>query len=291
MLLKNKNAVIYGGGGAIGAARSDRYGLGMLGHGVPTERLRLQLMERLHDPQTIGIFERLGIRLSWRCLELGAGAGSIARWLAARCPDGRVVATDADTRFLDSSRAQNLEVLRHDVVGEDLPHGPFDLVHARALMIHLPEREAVLARAATRLAPGGWLVVEEPALFPHDSSPYPAFRRLMDAFEGFMANSQEAEVRWARGLPAALAGAGLEEVGASVSLDHVGDGGPGEEFWRAFLNQLRPALTGSGLIGEAGFEAGMAVFDDPSFVDVAGAMVSAWGRSPAPGVQRRPEDR
>lgn len=80
-----------------------------------------------------------------------------------------------------------------------------------------------------------------------------------------------------------LAGAGLVEVGMSVSMDHVGDGGPGEEFWRVFLTQLGPALTGSGLLGEAQFAAGLAMFDDPSFVDVAAANVSAWGRFPAPG--------
>ncbi len=79
-------------------------------------------------------------------------------------------------------------------------------------------------------------------------------------------------------------------VGMSVSMDLVGDGGAGEEFWRSFLTQLRPALVGGGMLGEAGFEAGLATFDDPSFFDVAAAMASAWGRSPAPDVQPRPGD-
>lgn len=55
-----------------------------------------------------------GIQPSWRCLELGAGAGSIAHWLASRCPDGQVVATDLGTTFLAARSAPNLRVLRHE---------------------------------------------------------------------------------------------------------------------------------------------------------------------------------
>ena len=63
------------------------------------------------------------------------------------------MATDVDTRFLNPSWAPNLEVLEHDVVREGFPPGPFDLVHARALLIHLPDRESLLASAAgSRLA-------------------------------------------------------------------------------------------------------------------------------------------
>jgi tRNA A58 N-methylase Trm61 len=74
------------------------------------------LVEQLLDPDTIRILQRRGIQPSWRCLELAAGAGLIARWLAARCPDGQVVATDIDTSFLSGLSAPNLGVLRHDVV-------------------------------------------------------------------------------------------------------------------------------------------------------------------------------
>ena len=67
----------------------------------------------LPSVRTIGrILQRRGIQPSWRCLELGAGAGSIARWLAARCPNGKVVATDIGTSFLTGLSAPNLQVLR-----------------------------------------------------------------------------------------------------------------------------------------------------------------------------------
>jgi SAM-dependent methyltransferase len=103
------------------------------------EQQRLHLLEQMLDPDTIRTLERCGIQPSWRCLELGAGAGSIAHWLAARCPDGQVVATDLGTTFLAARSAPNLQVLRHDVVAEDFPLGSFDLIHARWLLVNESE--------------------------------------------------------------------------------------------------------------------------------------------------------
>jgi methylase of polypeptide subunit release factors len=71
---------------------------GVLGYDNPTELSRLLVRERLIDADTCSVLGGLGVRRSWHCLEVGAGTGSIARWLAAQCPEGRVVATDIDTR-------------------------------------------------------------------------------------------------------------------------------------------------------------------------------------------------
>ncbi len=46
------------------------------------ERERLDLLERLSDPLSQRHLTALGIGQGWRCLEVGAGHGSVARWLA-----------------------------------------------------------------------------------------------------------------------------------------------------------------------------------------------------------------
>ena len=98
----------------------------------------------------------------WRCLEVGGGGGSIARWLCQQVgAQGQVVATDIDTRFLDELDLPNLEVLRHDAVNDALPEAAFDLVHARAVLCHLAGRDEVLSKLVTALRPGGWLLLEE----------------------------------------------------------------------------------------------------------------------------------
>ena len=48
------------------------------------ERERLRLLEDSFDPGTFRWLDQLGVGSGWRCLEVGAGGGSVARWLADR---------------------------------------------------------------------------------------------------------------------------------------------------------------------------------------------------------------
>jgi ubiquinone/menaquinone biosynthesis C-methylase UbiE len=105
---------------------------------------------------------QLGIRQGWRCLEVGCGAGGIALWLADQVGTaGHVLATDLDTRFLHGHGRANLDVLTHDIVTDQLDDAAFDLVHARAVLEHVPARHGALARMVSALKPGGWLLVED----------------------------------------------------------------------------------------------------------------------------------
>ncbi|HEX6404675.1 MAG TPA: class I SAM-dependent methyltransferase [Pseudonocardiaceae bacterium] len=93
-----------GAPGSHGAQLTASYGKGIVSKDLPTERERLRLLELDSDPQTMEIFQQLPVHASWRCLDLGAGGGSIAYWLADRCRAGFVVAADIDIRFLDRAR-------------------------------------------------------------------------------------------------------------------------------------------------------------------------------------------
>ena len=79
-------------------------------------RERFAALPRIYDPGTIRHLQALGVTAGWRCLEVGAGGGSIALWLAERVgPSGYVLATDLDTRFLEPLARPTLEVRRHDI--------------------------------------------------------------------------------------------------------------------------------------------------------------------------------
>jgi hypothetical protein len=63
--------------------------------GGADERDRLRALERWFDPPTWAALEAVGLAPGARCWEVGAGAGSIARRLAAAVgPAGEVIATD-----------------------------------------------------------------------------------------------------------------------------------------------------------------------------------------------------
>ena len=59
-----------------------QYTLGQ--HGAEEfERTRLALLEEIFDPYTVRQFDAIGVGAGWRCLDMGAGAGSATRLLAA----------------------------------------------------------------------------------------------------------------------------------------------------------------------------------------------------------------
>ena len=262
-----------------GVVPTDAYSAGVLSHAVPTEEARLRILERTLDPPTIALLERIGVDSDWRCLELGGGAGSVARWLARRCSLGQVTATDVDTRFLDRTREANLTVLNHDATRDEFPAGSFDLVHTRLMLHHLPGRNAVVARAVPWLVPGGWLVAEEPDFTCADASPYPPLRAYVHAFEAFMRKRIGTDYRWARWLPVVLAEAGLETVTMSVQAYHTGEGSGGA-FWRASVAQAGPALVEAALLDADELADCLALLDDPDCHDLLFTVVAAWGRCP-----------
>lgn len=251
------------------------YADGVLGHGMATEQRRLQLMQEILDPTSQRLLTNVGLAPDWTVLEAGAGDGSIARWLAAQCPDGRVVATDVDVSYLGDTP---VEVLRHDVVRDDFPPATFDLIHARYLLVNLPQRDAVIPRLIEWLKPGGWLVLEDPDTTSGDLSGYPAMAKAMRALTEMARRSHGAEPHWSRALPRAVAAAGLTDLGMALSPHNVGNGGTATRFWRVFLLQVRPAVLRQGLLTEAEFADALALFDDPGFADVVCTSISVWGR-------------
>jgi hypothetical protein len=52
--------------------------------------------------------------------------------------------------------------MRHDIRTDTFPSSSFNLVHTRAVLMHISPSVDLLQRIATWLAPGGWLLLEEP---------------------------------------------------------------------------------------------------------------------------------
>jgi SAM-dependent methyltransferase len=148
------------------------------------ERARLALLEENCDPHTVRQLDAIGVAEGWRCLDVGAGAGSVTRVLAERVGDtGSVLAVDLDTRLLEPLAGDRVQVRRHDLLDEPLPQAAFDLVHARNLLCHLPGRLYALRRLLAAVRPGGWLALCEPDFNSQSiSPPSAAWRRAWTLF-------------------------------------------------------------------------------------------------------------
>lgn len=259
---------------------TDTYNTGLLSKDLPTELTRLRLLEKCYDPGTVRILERLDIPATARCLEVGAGAGSVAYWLAGRVPSGSVVAADIDPRFIDCHHAPNLTVQRLDITEADFAPGSFDLIHARAVFMHLPQREEILERAVRWLAPGGWLVLEDVYFLPAADSPYPVWRQAGEAWTTALA-AQGIDLSWARRAPAALAAAGLESLDVSVTPGGLGVDAVQDELLRIRLVQSGQRLIGAGLTTAEDVEQALELVASGPAPDVSTFVYSSWGRRPA----------
>jgi ubiquinone/menaquinone biosynthesis C-methylase UbiE len=123
---------------------------------------RLRTLEGIFDRSTKRHLETIGVSEGWKCLEIGAGTGSVAQWLSTRIGSaGKIVATEINTRFLRLLSAPNIEIRQHDITRDDLETGQYDLVYCRTLLMQRPEPEKALKRMADAVRLGGWLMAEE----------------------------------------------------------------------------------------------------------------------------------
>ena len=182
----------------------------------------------LFDPSTFAHMEKLGIAPGWRCWEVGAGGTSVVQWLAGRVgAQGYVLATDIDVTWAGAAAggtSPQVEVRAHDVALDPPPAGQFDLVHARLVLVHVPERARAMEAMVGALAPGGWLFIEDadPALQPLSSlevrgPEQELANRLRSGFRALMA-SRGADLAYGRTLPRLLREAGLTEVRSDASF-------------------------------------------------------------------------
>ena len=258
-------------------------------NGWHRERERLAAIEAVLDPKTVRHLDALGIGTGWRCLEVGAGGGSIAVWLSARVGAvGHVVATDTNPRFLDAVAAPNLEIWRHDVAGDPLPEAAFDLVHARAVLEHLPARDAILRRLTAAVTPGGWLLVEDAnyATWNPEPGADPAtaalFKRGSDAYLGFRRQAG-LDTSFAGRLYGDLRALGFAEVNAEGTVAPIIGGSAAAQIWRLGLEQVRSRVVAAGFLDDAELASYLALLDDPGFTWVGPIVTSVWGRRPRPG--------
>jgi len=244
---------------------------------------RFDSLAALFNPVTFRHVEALGIADGWHCWEVGAGGPSVPRWMSSKVgPSGRVVATDIDVSWAREAAGGNVEIRLHDVAADDPPDELFDLVHARLVLVHVPERERALTHMVSALRPGGWLLDQNlhPAMPPLAcvdvvGPDQERANKIRAGFRSLLAQ-RGADLEYARRLPRLLREAGLVEVGADAFLAIALPAAV--ELEKANVNQVRGGLIAGGHATAEEIDAHLMALDSGQ-IDVAmPPLISAWGR-------------
>jgi ubiquinone/menaquinone biosynthesis C-methylase UbiE len=161
----------------------------------PGESQRAWRQSEELEGDSAALIDRAGLRPGQAAIDLGCGPHGILELLAQRtAPGGRVVGIDANpahvamaAEFAASRGLGGVQALTADARHTGLASSSFDLVHARTLLVNVPDPAEVVAEMVRLARPGGWVVVMEPdtelvLCYP----PLPAFHRItaifLDAF-------------------------------------------------------------------------------------------------------------
>jgi len=133
------------------------------------------LVKRLEDraqmPKFAAIrenyFDKIGVPITGRILELGCGTGAVCRAIASR-PGfvGTVVGSDLSATLIDTAKditakcgLKNIEYYQADGQGSDAHDGQYDLVLAHTVISHVADPAAFLREAIRLARPAGQLVL------------------------------------------------------------------------------------------------------------------------------------
>jgi SAM-dependent methyltransferase len=243
---------------------------------------RFAALSALYDPGTLRQLDACGIAPGWRCWEVGAGGSALVRTIAERVGDaGHVLATDIDVSRTNEAAARNVEVRSHDVARDVPPGDSFDLVHARLVLVHVPERARAFQNMVSALKPGGWLVIEDadPALQPLScidayGPEQELANRIRQGFRTLLAN-RGADLSFGRKLPRLFREAGMVGVAAEAWFPIALPECTALEI--ATIAMIRHDLLGSGIATEDEIErhlknvqAGVLDLSQPPMISVRG---------------------
>jgi SAM-dependent methyltransferase len=266
------------------------YALGQ--SGGESSRLRRQADELA--PESAALLDRVGLARGQRALDLGCGPRGVLELMYERAmPGGNVVGLDADPNHVAMARdlvatlgLSDVDIVAGDARRTGLASNSFDVVHARTLLITVPEPGIVLSEMVRLARAGGWVASLEPdtewaICYP----PHPAFDRLCEIFTiAFSRNG--ADPHMGRRLGDLYRNAGLTEINVDVRAAAYPVGHSRRTIRADLVRAMRTQIVDMGVAAEAELdqvdEAVRNHLANPDVVVVSGVNFLVCGRKPAP---------
>jgi ubiquinone/menaquinone biosynthesis C-methylase UbiE len=258
----------------------------------PGESARLQRQADELAADSAALLDRVGLRPGQSVIDLGCGPRGILDMLAERVfPAGRVVGLDADpahtamaAEFVAGRGLGGVEIMTADARETGLPPGSFDVVHARTLLVNLPEPADVAAEMVRLARPGGWVASMEPDTeYGRCYPPLQAYDRLCEIFT-VVFRRNGADPWFGRRVPELLRQAGLDDIQAEARVQMYPAGHSRRTNRLDLVRSMRSQVLAMGVATDAELEeldaTARAHLQDPHTVVISGLLFLTWGRKP-----------
>ena len=117
--------------------------------------------ERLQP--ALDLLARVPLDAPGTVVDLGCGAGNVARALKARWPDVKLTGVDGSPEMLERARGEDPDIQWVEADMKDWkPGAPVDLIYSNAALHWLDDHDALFPRLMDSIAPGGCLAVQMP---------------------------------------------------------------------------------------------------------------------------------
>lgn len=259
----------------------------------PEESARLQRQSGELWADSAALLDRTGLGPGQAAMDLGCGPSGIIELLAERVsPGGRVVGLDADPVHVAMARELarqrglgHVDIMAADARGTGLPSGTFDLVHARTLLVTVPEPAQVLAEMVRLARPGGWIASLEPdAEYSLCHPPHPGWTRVSEIFQAAFSRNG-ADLVIGRRLAELYREAGLTDIGVEARANVYWAADTRRTIRLDLVRSMRPVILELGLAdSEELDELDRTVrehLDDPATLVMPHLSFLVWGRKPS----------
>lgn len=255
---------------------------------------RLRIQSQLFEPITERVLKAAGVGPGQTCLDVGCGPGEVMRLLGKLVgPTGHVTGLDVDPAAgkVALDRVRGAGAGAYAFVEGDLgsiampPGGPFDVVYARFLLLHVTDPIAALKTMYGWTKPGGVIVIqdvdfESVAVVP----PHASWPRYLELLKEIFASIGSTS-RFGSTLPLVFKEAGL---GVMDGSDIGAVQAPLSELAPIYAAALTNALPVAVKLGLITHQEGQSLVDDlreaakdEDVYATSPMLVSAWKRKPA----------
>ena len=263
----------------------------LLGHNAnEEERLKRQPQELAPDSRRL--LDQLNIRPGDRAIDIGCGPQGILDLLSERVgTNGKVVGLERSEstvqlarQFIAKHNLRNVEVLHGDAKVTGLLRASFDLVHARLVLVNVPDPQRVVEEMIALARPGGVVASHEAdwgASLCYPSSP--AWDRVLEAFEAYSGN-HGIDLFVGRKTHQMFRAAGLTDIHVNPVIHVYPPGNSRRNILCDFIENVRDRILAEGLMTEAGFHEQLTELKrhlgDTGTLVISNLFVQVWGRKP-----------